>query len=49
MTGFFIESGPVVQVKNTLGQVQVKDSDSGKPIYGGPMVVHDRQEQCFCQ
>lgn len=39
MTGFFIESGPVVQVKNTLGQVQVKDSDSGKPIYGGPMVV----------
>jgi carboxyl-terminal processing protease len=39
MTGFFIESGPVVQVKNTLGQVQVKDSDSGKPIYTGPMVV----------
>lgn len=39
MTGFFIESGPVVQVKNTLGQVQVKDSDKGKPIYGGPMVV----------
>jgi carboxyl-terminal processing protease len=39
MTGFFLESGPVVQVKNTLGQVQVKDSDSGKPIYTGPMVV----------
>lgn len=39
MTGFFIESGPVVQVKNTLGQVQVKDSDGGKPIYTGPMVV----------
>lgn len=39
MTGFFIESGPVVQVKNTLGQVQVKDSDAGKPIYTGPMVV----------
>lgn len=39
MTGFFIESGPVVQVKNTLGQVQVKDSDNGKPIYSGPMVV----------
>jgi len=39
MTGFFIESGPVVQVKNTLGQVQVKDSDSGKPIFTGPMVV----------
>ncbi len=39
MTGFFIETGPVVQVKNTLGQVQVKDSDVGKPIYTGPMVV----------
>jgi carboxyl-terminal processing protease len=39
MTGFFIDSGPVVQVKNTLGQVQVKDSDGDKPIYTGPMVV----------
>jgi len=39
MTGFFIDKGPVVQVKNTLGQVQVKDSDGEKPIYTGPMVV----------
>ncbi len=39
MTGFFVDRGPVVQVKNTLGQVQVKDSDNGKPIYTGPMVV----------
>ena len=39
MTGFFIPSGPVVQVKNTLGQVQVKDSDDQEPIYTGPMVV----------
>lgn len=39
MTGFFIDRGPVVQVKNTLGQVQVKESDNGKPIYSGPMVV----------
>ena len=39
MTGFFIGTGPVVQVKNTLGQVQVNDSDGGKPIYTGPMVV----------
>lgn len=39
MTGFFLDSGPVVQVKNNLGQVQVKDSDNGKPIYSGPMVV----------
>ncbi len=39
MTGFFIDSGPVVQVRNALGQIQVKDSDGGKPIYNGPMVV----------
>jgi carboxyl-terminal processing protease len=39
MTGFFMERGPVVQVKNTLSQVQVKDSENGKPIYGGPLVV----------
>lgn len=39
MTGFFMDRGPVVQVKNTLGQVQVKDSENGKPIYSGPMVV----------
>jgi carboxyl-terminal processing protease len=39
MTGFFVPHGPVVQVKNTLGQVQVKDSDDNKPIYNGPMVV----------
>ena len=39
MTGFFIDRGPVVQVKNTLSQIQVKDSENGKPIYNGPMVI----------
>jgi carboxyl-terminal processing protease len=39
MTGFFVQPSPVVQVKNTLGQVQVKNSDDAKPIYTGPMVV----------
>jgi carboxyl-terminal processing protease len=39
MTGFFMERGPVVQVKNTLGQIQEKDTDNGKPIYDGPMIV----------
>ncbi len=39
MTGFFVNRGPVVQVKNTLGQVQVKDTDNGKPIYSGPLVI----------
>jgi carboxyl-terminal processing protease len=39
MTGFFMDRGPVVQVKNTLSQVQVKDSENGRPIYGGPLIV----------
>ena len=40
MTGFFIpRGGPVVQVKNTLGVVQVKEADYIDPIYDGPMVV----------
>ena len=39
MTGFFVPRGPAVQVKNTLGQVQVKDTENAKPIYDGPMVV----------
>lgn len=39
MTGFFIERGPVVQVKDNRGRVQVKESDGRKSIYDGPMVV----------
>lgn len=39
MTGFFIERGPVVQVKDNRGRVQVKESENRKPIYEGPMVV----------
>ncbi|MBB5350359.1 carboxyl-terminal processing protease [Haloferula luteola] len=39
MTGFFTNRLPVVQVKNTLGQVQVKESDNRRPMYSGPMVV----------
>jgi len=39
MTGFFTGRGPVVQVKNTQGRIEVKDSSHPKPIYDGPMVV----------
>ncbi len=39
MTGLFVQPGPVVQVKNTTGLVQVKDSPDNKPLYTGPMVV----------
>lgn len=39
MTGFFVERGPVVQVKNSRGRVEVKESDNRRAIYDGPMVV----------
>ncbi len=39
MTGFFTKRQPVVQVKNTLGQVQVKESEHRRPLYDGPLVV----------
>jgi carboxyl-terminal processing protease len=39
MTGFFTRRGPVVQVKNTFGEIEVKESDRQEPIYDGPMVV----------
>jgi len=39
MTGFFINRGPVVQVKNTLGQIQIKDSSNRQPLYDGPLVI----------
>lgn len=38
MTGFFTRRGPVVQVRNTFGEIQVKESEK-EPIYDGPMVV----------
>jgi len=39
MTGFFIDRGPVVQVKDSVGTVQVKEAENRKSIYKGPMVV----------
>jgi carboxyl-terminal processing protease len=39
ITGFFLGGAPVVQVKNTIGLIQVKGSDDKKPIYLGPMIV----------
>lgn len=39
MTGFFIKRGPVVQVKDELGKIEVKDSEAREPIYQGPLVV----------
>ncbi len=39
MTGFFTGKGPVVQIKNTRGAIDVKESSLAQPIYTGPMVV----------
>lgn len=39
MTGFFIKRGPVVQVKDEMGQIEVKDSELRAPIYQGPLIV----------
>jgi len=39
MTGFFIKRGPVVQVKDEISQIEVKDSEAREPIYQGPLVV----------
>ena len=39
MTGFFIDRGPVVQVKDNRGRVKVMESENRKPIYEGPMVI----------
>lgn len=39
VTGLFIEKGPVVQVKNYNGDIQVNSDDSDTVAYDGPMAV----------
>jgi len=39
LTGLFIPSGPVVQIKDHQGEITFKDSPNAKPVYDGPMVV----------
>lgn len=39
LTGLFIPEGPVVQVKDTNGRVDVKADSSGRTLYNGPMIV----------
>jgi carboxyl-terminal processing protease len=40
LTGLFIDRGPVVQLKDTTGRLEVLDDpDSGGPVYGGPLAV----------
>lgn len=39
LTSLFIESGPVVQVKSTDGELDIKFDMTGKVTYDGPLVV----------
>jgi carboxyl-terminal processing protease len=39
LTGLFIKEGPVVQVRNSIGKVEVLPDDDKEVFYGGPLVV----------
>jgi carboxyl-terminal processing protease len=39
LTGLFIQDGPVVQVRNTNGRVEVENDPDPNQIYGGPLVI----------
>lgn len=39
MAGLFIESGPIVQVRDSSGDVRVYDDPDNDIVYNGPMVV----------
>jgi len=39
LSGLFIERGPIVQLRETRGTIQVLDDPSPAAIYGGPMAV----------
>lgn len=39
ISGLFIDKGPIVQVKNHMGQVNVLRDEDGKTLYDGPLVV----------
>ncbi len=39
ITGFFNNPGPVVQVKDEVDKIEVKDSESKEPLYKGALVI----------
>lgn len=39
LTGLFIDKGPVVQVKNTSGRVEIEEDDERGVAYDGPLAV----------
>ncbi|MFO1064349.1 MAG: carboxy terminal-processing peptidase [Pirellulales bacterium] len=44
LTGLFIDHGPVVQVKNPSGEVQVLDDEDSGVAWNGPLVVMTSKE-----
>jgi len=39
LTGLFINKGPVVQIRDTNGRVEVLEDPASKPAYDGPLIV----------
>ncbi|MFK8082592.1 MAG: carboxy terminal-processing peptidase [Granulosicoccus sp.] len=39
LTGLFIESGPVVQIRNTNGEIGAEGDDDSTVVYDGPLAV----------
>jgi len=39
LTGLFIESGPIVQIKDARGDVNTEDDTDSAVVYGGPLAV----------
>lgn len=39
LTGLFMKSGPVVQIRDGMGRIAVNADDDGKSFYDGPMTV----------
>jgi carboxyl-terminal processing protease len=39
LTGLFIKNGPVVQVKNSINQIEVREDEDKSVLYDGPLVV----------
>jgi carboxyl-terminal processing protease len=39
LTGLFIDRGPVVQLRDTTGRIEVDDDPDPAVFYGGPMIV----------
>jgi len=39
LTGLFIKSGPVVQIRNANGEVEAEEDKDPEVVYGGPLAV----------